>query len=157
MRRVFGLVKGKVRKSLERDRSLERHVEALSMSLWPWREAWLLAFVGVVAVLDYASTYAFLELSGNPHAYEGGPLASWALQLGGFKHLFMVDMAALSALALAAIAIRFAYSKFGFKGFGRTAFVLLLVPYAVVALAIVFNNVVLTFMDPSPLGPLQMK
>lgn len=157
MRWVFALVKGKVRKSLERDRSLERHVEALSWSLWPWREPWLMAFVGVVVVLDYASTYAFLELSGNPHVYEGGPLASWALRMGGFKHLLVVDMAAASALLLAAIGIRFLYSKFGFKGFGRTAFVLLLVPYAVVALAIVFNNVVLTFMDPSPLSPLQMK
>ena len=76
MHRVFGLAKGMVRKSLERDRSSERYVEAVSRSLWPWRESWLLGLVSLVAVLDYVSTYAVLELSGNTHVYEGGLLAS---------------------------------------------------------------------------------
>ena len=68
-----------VRKSLERSWTSERYVEALSRSLWPWRESWLLAFVSFLAVLDYVSTYAVLELSGKTCVYEGGPLASWAL------------------------------------------------------------------------------
>jgi len=88
-----------VSKSLERDRASERYVEAVSRFLWPWRESWLLALVGLVAVLDYASTYAVLELSGNEYVYEGGPLASWALQMGGFTGLFLVDMAAASRTA----------------------------------------------------------
>ena len=146
MHRVFGLAKGVVRRSLERDRSSERYVEAVSRSLWPWPESKLLALVSFLVVLDYASTYAVLELSGKTCIYEGGPLASWALQVGGFTELFLVDVAAASVLLLAALTIRFLYSKFGFNGFGRTAFVVVLVPYVVVTMAAVFNNIVLTFL-----------
>lgn len=146
MQRVFGLAKGMVSKSLERDRASERYVEAVSRSLWPWRESRLLALVILVAVLDYASTYAVLELSGNEYVYEGGPLASWALQMGGFTGLFLVDMAAAMALLVVAITIRSLHFKFGFKGFGRTAFVVVLAPYVVVTMAAVYNNVALTFL-----------
>ena len=97
-------------------------------------------------MLDYVSTDAVLELSGKTYVYEGGPLASWALRMGGFTGLFLVDMAAASALLLTAVTVRFFHSKFGFKGFGRTAFVVVLVPYVVVTIAAVFNNVVLTFL-----------
>ena len=82
---------------------------------------------------------------GKAYVYEGGPLASWALQIGGFTSLFLVDMVAASALLLTAITVRFLYSRFGFKGYGRTAFVVVLVPYAVVTMAVIFNNVALTF------------
>ena len=146
MHRVFGLAKGVVRKSLEIDRSSERYVEAASRSLWPWREAWLLVFVSFLAMLDYVSTYAVLELSGNKYVYEGGPLASWALRMDGFRGLFLVDIGAASTLLVLAITIRFLHSKFGFKGFGRTAFVIVLAPYAVVTMAAIFNNIVLTFL-----------
>ena len=146
LHRVFGLAKSMVRKSLERDRSSERYVEAVSRSLWPWRESWLLALVLLLAVLDYVSTYAALELSGKMDVYEGGLLASWALRMGGFTRLFWVDMAAVSTLLLAALAFRFLHSKFGFKGFGRTAFVVVLVPYIVITMAAIFNNIVLTFL-----------
>lgn len=146
LHRVFGLAKSMVRKSLERDRSSERYVEAVSRSLWPWRESRLLALVLLLAVLDYVSTYAALELSGRMDVYEGGPLASWALRMGGFTRLFWVDMAAVSVLLLAALAFRFLHSKFGFKGFGRTAFVVVLVPYIVITMAAIFNNIVLTFL-----------
>jgi len=145
MRQIFGLAKGMVRKSLERDRSSEWYVEALSRSLWPWRESRLLAFVSFLAVLDYVSTYAALELSGNTYVYESGLLVSWALQMGGFTRLFLVDMVTVSLLLLAAVTIRFLHYKFGFKGFGRAAFVVVLVPYAVITMAAVFNNIVLTF------------
>jgi hypothetical protein len=146
MHRLFRLVKSAVRKSIERDRSTESYVEAASKSLWPWRESWLLGLVSLLAVLDYASTYAFLELSGSKHVYESGPLARWALQMGGFARLFWVDVAAVSALLVAAVTIRFLHFKFGFKGFGRAAFVFILVPYAVITMAVIFNNVVLTFL-----------
>lgn len=146
MREVFKLAKGIVKKSLERDRSNERYVEALSRSLWPWRESWLLALVCLLAILDYVSTYAVLEFSGNEYVYEGGPLASWALQIGGFTWLFLVDMAAAIALLLVAITIRSLHSKFGFQGFGRTAFVFVLTPYVVITMAAVYNNIVLTFL-----------
>lgn len=146
MHQVFRLAKAMVRKSIERDRSSERYVEALSRSLWPWRESRLLALVSFLVVLDYVSTYAVLELSGKADVYEGGLLASWALQRGGFTGLFLVDMAAASALLLVAIIIRSLHSRFGFKGFGRAAFVVVLVPYIVIAMAAVFNNIVLTFL-----------
>ena len=135
-----------VSKSLERDRASERYVEAVSRFLWPWRESWLLALVGLVAVLDYASTYVVLELSGNEYVYEGGPLASWALQMGGFTGLFLVDMAAAMVLLVVAITIRSLHFKFGFKGFGQTAFVVVLAPYVVVTMAAIYNNIVLTFL-----------
>ncbi len=150
MYRVFGLAKGMVRKSLERDSSREQYVEAVSRSLWPWRESWLLALVGFLAVLDYASTYAALELSGNKYIYESGPLASWALQMGGFPGLFLVDMAAVGTLMLAAITIRSLHFKFGFKGFRRTAFAVVVIPYVVITMAAIFNNIVLTFLDLAP-------
>ena len=55
-------------------------------------------------------------------------------------------MAATITLLLIAIIIRTLHSNFGFKGFGRTAFVVVLVPYVVVTMAAIFNNVVLTFL-----------
>ena len=146
MRRVFGLAKGMVRKSLQRDRSSERSMEAVSRLLWPWRESRLLSLVCFLAVLDYVSTYALLELSGKTHVYEGGSLAGWALRMGGFKGLLLVDVAAVSALLLTAVTIRFLYTRFGFKGFGRTALVLLLAPYAVITMAAVYNNIVLALL-----------
>ena len=141
--RIF---KNIIRKSIERDRANDRHVEALSRLLWPWRESRLLLLVIFLFVLDYISTYAVLELSGNRHVYEGGLLASWALRTGGFIRLFWVDIAAASLLLLTAITIRFVCSKFGFSGFGRSAFVVVLVPYVVIAMAVIFNNIVLTFL-----------
>ena len=146
MHRMFELAKGVARKSLERDRSSEKYVEVMSRALWPWRGSRLLVLVSLLVVLDYVSTYAVLELSGKTYVYEGGPLASWALQRGGFTGLFIADIAAASALLLVAIAIRFLYSRFGFKGFGQAAFVVILVPYVVVTIAAVFNNIVLTFL-----------
>ena len=88
-------------------------------------------------MLDYVSTYAVLELSGKTYVYKGSPLARWALRMGGFTGLFLVDIAAASALLLAAVTIRFPHSGVGLKGFGRTAFVVALVPYAVVTVAAV--------------------
>ena len=144
--RIFILAKNLIRKSIERDRGKDGYVEALSRLLWPWRESRLLVLVIFLFVLDYVSTYAALELGGNRYVYEGGLLAGWALRTGGFIRLFWVDMAAASFLLLTAITSRFVCSRFGFSGFGRTAFVIVLVPYVVIAMAAVFNNIVLTFL-----------
>jgi len=146
MNRMVELSKGILKKSHELDQSSEQYVEAVSRSLWPWRESLLLAVVGLLAALDYVSTYAALELSGNKYIYESGPLAMWALKMGGFPGLFLVDVAAVGTLMLAAITIRSLHSKFGFKGFKRTAFAVVVIPYVVMTMAAIFNNIVLTFL-----------
>ena len=135
---------------LGKDRPCEQYCEAVSRSLWPWSESKLLAFVCLLALLDYVSTYAVLELSMNRYVYESGPLASWALEMGGFAGLFLVDMLSASILLLIAVSIRHLHRRVGFRNFGRTALVFFLVPYVVVTMAAVFNNIVLTFLDLSP-------
>lgn len=137
------MARERLRKSRERDRALERPLEALSRRLWPWRLSLLVWVVVLMAVLDHASTYALLELSGNRQVYEGGLLASWALRLGGFKVLLAVDIAAAGLLSFTAGLVRYLYSRYGFAGYGRAAFVLLLVPYTVIALAAIYNNLLL--------------
>ena len=124
----------------------ERYIEAVSRFLWPWKESLLLALVGFLALLDYVSTYAALELSTNKYLFEGGSLANWALKMGGFTGLFLFDIVAITILLLTALTIRSLHYKFGFKGYGRTAFVLMLVPYVVIAMAAICNNIVLTFL-----------
>ncbi len=143
---MVGLIKDIAKKRLEVDRSMERYVEAVSRSLWPWKESWLLVLVGLLAVLDYISTFTALELSGNKYLYEGGILAGRALQMGGFAGLFLFNIFIISTLLLTALTIRFLHFKFVFKGFGRTAFVVMLAPYVVATMAAILNNVVLTFL-----------
>jgi len=143
---VLQFMRSRLRKAVERDRRAERYMEAASKFLWRWREPWLLAFVGFVALADYASTYAILALSGKSYLNEAGSLASWALEKGGFAGLFLADLAAVCAISLAAITLRFILSRSGFKGFGRAAFVFLLVPYAVMGMVAVINNLVLTYL-----------
>jgi len=65
--------------------------------------------------------------------------------LGGFSRLFWIDAIAVVGLMLLAINSRFLYSKFGFRDFGRAAFIFILVPYVVLTMAAIFNNVLLTF------------
>ncbi len=144
---MFRLVRNMVVRSIERDRSLEGGLEVLSRLLWPWRDTLLVALVGLLALLDYTSTYAFLELSGNQYVYESGPLASWALEAGGLTGLLFFDLVAASTLSIMAITIRSLHFKLGFPGYGRTAFVVLLVPYVVITMAAIFNNVVITFIQ----------
>ena len=145
MSTVLAFVKHRVRKAVERDRRAEVRVEAISRALWPWRARKLVILAGLLALLDYTTTSVALELSGKTYVQEGGMLAGWALRTGGLGWLFLIDMAAVAALALAAVAARSLCIRFGFDGFGRAAFVALLVPYAVVAAAAVVNNLVLTF------------
>ncbi len=65
------VVTAMVRKNIKRDQTSERNVEALSRSLWPWLESWLLTLVSLLAVLDYISTYAVLEFSGKTVCLRG--------------------------------------------------------------------------------------
>ena len=146
MHQVFSSVRGLVKKSFERDRASEHYIESASKYLWPWSELKLLIMVSLVAVLDYTSTYAALELSGNANIYEASLLANWALRAGGFGGLLLADLTVISTLLVLATVIRLLFSRFGFKGFGRAAFVILLVPYLVATMVAVFNNVALTFL-----------
>jgi hypothetical protein len=142
---VLQFMKSRLKKAKERDRHAERYVEATSRLLWRWREPWLLAFAVFMALMDYASTYAILALSGKSYFNEAGSLASWALEKGGFAGLFLADLAAISAISLTAITLRFILFRSGFRGFGRAAFVFLLVPYVVMAMVAVVNNLILTY------------
>ena len=99
--------------------------------------------IGFLSILDFASTYALLGLSGKNNVYESGRIASWALEAGGFLLLFVVDIAAVVTLSLVAFIVRYAYSKNGHSGFGRAAFIFLLIPYVVVTVFAVINNIFL--------------
>ncbi len=142
MSAVLRFVKARVRKAVERDRRAEGRVEAISRLLWPWREKWLIVLVSLLALMDFTTTSVALTLTGKGYI-EGGLVAGWALRVGGLGWLFVVDIGAVGGLSLAALTARFTCSKFGFEGYGRAAFVVLLVPYAVVAAAAAVNNLVL--------------
>jgi hypothetical protein len=129
--------------AVERDRRAERQVEAISRYLWRWQERRLVILVFLLALLDYTSTCVALEFGGNGYV-ESGMLAGWALRVGGFGWLFLINTSAVTGISLVAIVARSLCFKFNFRGFGRAAFVALLLPYAVVALAAVINNIVLT-------------
>ncbi|MDY6892930.1 MAG: hypothetical protein SVO26_04335 [Chloroflexota bacterium] len=134
------VMKGMVNNALERDRQVEGYVDTASRLIWRWQEMWLVILVGVLAILDYTTTFIVLEWSGKDFLQESGLLAGWALQVGGLWWLFLVDMGAVVALSLIALLLRFLCFRFGFYGFGRAAFVALLVPYAIVAAGAIINN-----------------
>ena len=115
-------------------------MDRMSRRLWPWRDAWLAAAISVIALLDYLSTYALLSLSNKPYAYERGPLAHWALEMGGFPGLLALDAVGVMVLCLLVVAVRSVYASFGYGGYGRAAYVLLLMPYAVAASLDAVNN-----------------
>jgi len=56
-----------------------------------------MGFVGLLAMLDYGSTFAFLRFSGNSDVYESSLMASWALERNGFKGLLLADLLAVAA------------------------------------------------------------
>ncbi|MDD4877279.1 MAG: hypothetical protein PHQ86_09205 [Dehalococcoidales bacterium] len=145
MENMVNFTKRMIRRGMERDRSNERYVKAISKHLWPWQESKLIGLVSLLVILDYLSTYAFLKLSGKTNVFESSPLASWALQTGGFFKLFWVDIVSIFILLLVAITLRYLINKLGFNIFARTAFVIVLIPYVVITIAAIFNNIVLTF------------
>jgi hypothetical protein len=142
---MFQKIKEKLKRGAERERNFDLPLGKFSKRLWPWQEWKLALFVAGLAMLDFISTYAALKLSGNPYIAEAGKLAKWALDVGGFPVLFVIDCAALAGIILLAYGIRYAYTKHGYPGFGRAGFVFMLTPYAVIIIAVVLNNVVLTF------------
>jgi len=134
-----------LRGSVERSRHLEDRMKQISKAIWPWRMSWLFPLVALLAALDLISTYALLELSGKTDVYEGGLLAKRALRFGGWNGLYVMNAGAVGFLSIVAVSARFFYGRFGLDGFARTAYVSVLVPYAVAASAAVVNNVVMTF------------
>ena len=143
MSAVLSFMKERVRKAVERDRRAEGRVEAISRLLWRWREQRLVILVGLLALLDYITTGIALELTEKGYV-EDGLIAGWALSVGGFGWLFIIDIGAVIVLSLAALIARSLLVKFGYKGYGRAAFVVLLLPYAVMAAVAAVNNLVLT-------------
>ena len=134
-----------VEKSVERDRGADPHVGAISRFIWPWRESRLLFLVGCMVALDFTSTFVAIELSGSGFIGEGGRLANWALETGGFPGLLLLDLTAVATMFAVAFAARRLYSRSGYAGFARIAFVVALLPYAISTAGAVFNNVMLAF------------
>lgn len=124
---------------------LEQHAQRLSKTIWPWSESRLLILVAVIAAMDYISTLAFLQFSGDC-AFEAGLLASWALSVGGYLALLIVDVTAVGILILAATATQRICKTNGLSGPGHAVFVLLLTPYATIAAAAVCNNIVIALL-----------
>jgi hypothetical protein len=94
---MSGLMKNRMKRSIERERALEPHFEAFSRFLWPWAESKLFLFIILMAILDSVSTYTALNLSINNQVIEIGLIASWALKTGGFSYLFLVERVTSSA------------------------------------------------------------
>lgn len=95
-------------------------------------------------MLDYVSTYVVLELSGKTYlrgrsACQLGPADGRVYKLVLGRH------GCCERSLTGSYHCPIFHFKFGFKGFGQTAFVIVLVPYAVVTMAAIFNNIVLTF------------
>jgi hypothetical protein len=145
MSRFGEFIKRRIDKSLERDRALESQMQAAAKSLWPWEDWRLPVLSTILVLLDFSSTFACLEFSGNTQLYEGGLLAGWALRTGGWTLMLIVDLLAVGILTGVAFLMRSFFTRQGLSGYGRIAFILVLLPYTVVTFAIVFNNIVLTF------------
>jgi len=142
----FDGLRNRLRNHFEQERSLERPIEAFSRALWPYPESKLVFYISILAVLDFVSTFTALELSGNGQVAEVGLLAKWALQTGGFPGLLLMDVVSIGMLTCMATGAKSLYTRLGFVGFGRAAFVFLLFPYFVFVIAVIINNVLLTFL-----------
>jgi uncharacterized membrane protein (DUF485 family) len=130
----------RIKSAIERDKKLERPIEKLSRLIWPWQESKLILLVALLAVADYASTFMALKLSANHQVSELGLLANRTLTSGGFAQLLMVD-----AAALLVIGVRALYNRFGFPGFARSAFIFIFVPYTLIIVPVIINNIFLNF------------
>jgi hypothetical protein len=137
---------GTLRRNTEREQKLDSFLKNFSYRLWPYKESKLLLYVGLLALLDYTSTFNVLELSGRDDVYEAGMMANWALNTGGFLGLFLFDVVAIGVIIGLAFIFRARYKKAGLEGFGRAAFLFMLVPYFLVIIGVVVNNVLLAFL-----------
>ena len=145
MQTILESIRTRIKRAHERDKKLERPIEKVSRAIWPWRESKLILFVTLLAVADYVSTFMALRLSANHQISELGLMANWALSLGGFAQLLLVDAVAIGIFILLALGVRALFNKFGFPGYARTAFIFVFVPYTVIIVPIIINNVFLTF------------
>ncbi len=145
MQRFRARMRDMFEKSVERDRGADPHVGAISRFIWPWPESRLLFLVGCMVALDFTSTFVAIELSGGEFIGEGGRLANWALETGGFPALFLLDLTAVATMLAVAFAARRLYSRSGYVGFARITFVVALLPYAISTAGAVFNNIMLAF------------
>jgi hypothetical protein len=145
MQKVVESIRAGLKRANERDKKLELSIEKVARAIWPWRESKLILFVALLAVADYVSTFMALRLNPNHQISELGLLANWALSLGGFAQLFLVDAAAIGLFILLAFGVRALYNRLGFPGFARAAFIFIFVPYTVIIVPVVINNVFLTF------------
>jgi hypothetical protein len=134
-----------IKKADERERKLERPIEKVSRLIWPWQESKLLLFVSLMAVLDFISTFSALKFYGKYGVFESGWIAKWALSIGGFPELFLVDAIAIGVLIIIAIGIRAFYNRLGFPGFARSAFVFIFVPYSIIIIPVIINNILHAF------------
>ena len=144
MGNLFTRLKGRFSRSLAKDKAIEPRFEAVSRFIWPWPELRLVFMVCSLAVLDFVSTYAGLKLSQKADVFERGLISGWAIRMGGFAGLFLVNLSIIVAILLVAFGARFFYNKIGFKGLGRAAFVVVLLPYVIVATGVVFSNVIIS-------------
>jgi hypothetical protein len=133
----------------ERERKLDLRLAAFSKKIWPWSESKFIQLIVILALLDFVSTCTFLTYCGDKLG-EGGLLAGWALCTGGIPALFLIDVAAVGCLIVFAVYIRSLYSRRGFKGLSRAGFVVLLTPYFIVALAVVYHNIFATLFSYIP-------
>jgi len=140
MQQILILMRTRIKSAIERDKKLERPIEKLSRLIWPWQESKLILLVALLAVADYASTFMALKLSANHQVSELGLLANRTLTSGGFAQLLMVD-----AAALLVIGVRALYNRFGFPGFARSAFIFIFVPYTLIIVPVIINNIFLNF------------
>ena len=146
MQKMLESIKVRIKKANERDKKLEQPIEKVARAIWPWQESKLILLVVLLAISDYVSTFAALRLSASHQVSEVGLLAKWALNSGGFAQLFLVDATAIGALILFAFGVRALYNRFGFPGFARTAFIFIFMPYVVIIVLVIINNLVLTFL-----------
>jgi hypothetical protein len=135
---------GRVR-AREIDQGLGLYAEKISRYIWPWNELRLLIVVTILSFFDYSSTFTLLRLSGKTGVIEAGRIAGWALDIGGFGFLLLIDIAAVAVLSVTALIARYLYTKFGFRGYGRAAFVFLLIPFIAITAFAIVNNIVLLF------------
>jgi hypothetical protein len=144
MKEIISKYKERLRKSIEWERRFDRPLESFARILWPYSDLKLIFYVSALAALDYVSTFAALELSGN-NVSEVGILAKWALDTGGFVKLLIVDVAVIGILISIALISRWLYLRIGLKGFARAAFALVLLPYLVFIMGVIINNVIVVF------------
>lgn len=143
---IFESLRNIRNRSVALEHGWDRNFGSFSKFLWPWHESRLMVLVITGAILDYLSTYVAFRF-GNNNVSEIGLIANWGLQTGGFVKLLLLDAGLLAVLLSLAAGVRFLYTRLGLPGYGRFGFIIVLIPYAALILAVVFNNVYVSFVS----------